>query len=69
MKNQWTPKALRELRRHRRWTQQELASALMVAVTTVSRWENGHSSPNPLAQHILSSIAGKSANAKSDDGA
>jgi transcriptional regulator with XRE-family HTH domain len=36
---------IRELRRYRGWTQQQLADRLRVQQSTVCRWENGTSNP------------------------
>ena len=50
-----TPKLLRRLRG--RTTQQDWAVKHGVAVTTVSRWENGHCQPQGLARRMLQDLA------------
>ena len=47
------PARIRELRESLRLTQEEFARELGVSFTTVSRWENGHGKPSPLALRQL----------------
>lgn len=50
------PARIRELREALRLTQEEFARELGVSFTTVSRWENGHGKPSPLAQRQLQEL-------------
>ncbi len=47
---------IRELREALGVTQEEFARELGVSLTTVSRWENGHGKPSPLAQRQLQEL-------------
>jgi transcriptional regulator with XRE-family HTH domain len=49
---------LREARRRKRWSQEELARRLEVSVTTVSRWETGKQEPDLRALRKLDKIFG-----------
>lgn len=44
---------VRELRYLTQLTQEEFAHLLGVSYPTVSRWENGHAQPSPLAIHKI----------------
>ncbi|MGB7441962.1 MAG: helix-turn-helix transcriptional regulator [Coleofasciculaceae cyanobacterium] len=44
---------VRELRYLTKMTQEEFAHLLGVSYPTVSRWENGHAHPSPLAIHKI----------------
>jgi len=48
---------LKRLRENRGWTQVDLAKALKVKQSTVSRWESGQSSPVGLYAGISSTVA------------
>jgi len=48
---------IRDWRHGTALTQEELAHALNVAFTTVSRWENGHVKPSKLAWQALQRLA------------
>jgi len=50
--------AIRDMRSRLSMTQEEYAHALGITVSTVNRWENGHSHPSKLAQVTLSRLAG-----------
>jgi len=52
-----TPQDVLALRRRLGWTQQQLAVALGVAVTTVARWEQGQRAVTPLAATSLGLLA------------
>ena len=41
---------IKQIRAHLNMSQAEFAEHLNVTFATVNRWENGHSSPNKLAQ-------------------
>lgn len=43
---EWISDRIRELRWEKGFSQQDLASAIRVATNTISRWENGSSSPS-----------------------
>jgi transcriptional regulator with XRE-family HTH domain len=47
---------IKKFREKKRLTQQQLASALNVSVTTVSRWESGLKEPSGSAAAILKSL-------------
>lgn len=47
---------IREFRQKLHMTQEELAHMLGVTVSTVNRWENGHTKPSKLAQQSLERI-------------
>ena len=49
--------AIRAWRRRIGFTQEELARALSVTFSTVSRWENGHVRPSSLAWHAMAALA------------
>ena len=51
---------LREERLHSRWSQQELADRLGTTSVTISRWENGVSTPSPYFRLKLAQIFNKS---------
>ena len=57
MKNLWTPEQIKWLRDREGWTQEELAQSLGIAFATLSRWENGHSTPSASHQKSLDSVA------------
>jgi len=48
---------IRSWRRRMGLTQEELAQALSVTFSTVSRWENGHVQPSPLAWREMAKLA------------
>ena len=54
-----TGASIRELRRNLRMTQEEFAHALGITVSTVNRWENGHSEPSKLARASIVGLAEK----------
>lgn len=45
--------ALKLARKQMKLKQDELAHSLHITVTTISRWESGKFSPNPLARAVL----------------
>jgi DNA-binding transcriptional regulator YiaG len=47
---------IRSLRQALKLTQEEFARELGVSFATVSRWENGHGKPSPLAQRQLEKV-------------
>ena len=51
--------SIRELRARLGMTQEELAHAIAVTVSTVNRWENGHANPSKLAWRAIQSLARK----------
>jgi len=55
----WTPEKIRALRERLGLTQQALAVRLGIAVTAISRWENGKHTPSPMACKSLDSLAAK----------
>jgi len=50
------PERLRSLRARLKWSQQDLAVALDVTVSTISRWENGKTEPHRLAVEALEQL-------------
>jgi len=50
---------IRELRVKLDMTQEEFAHALGITVSTVNRWENGHSEPSKLARASIVGLAEK----------
>lgn len=46
-------KLIRELRQLMGLTQEQFAASLGVAYPTVSRWENGHATPSPMAMKLI----------------
>jgi putative transcriptional regulator len=50
---------IRELRIKLDMTQEEFAHALGLTVSTVNRWENGHSEPSKLARASIVGLAEK----------
>ena len=52
-----------EERKHRQWSQQEVADRIGTTQHNVSRWERGVSSPGPYFRHQLSVLFGQSAEA------
>ena len=50
---------IRELRLKLDMTQEEFAHALGITVSTVNRWENGHSEPSKLARASIVGLAEK----------
>ena len=50
---------IRDLRSRLGLTQEEFAHALGITVSTVNRWEKGHSAPSKLARASLSRFAGR----------
>lgn len=49
--------AIRAMRTRLSMTQEEFAQALGITVSTVNRWENGHSEPSKLARATISRLA------------
>jgi putative transcriptional regulator len=45
------------LRRRLNMTQEEFAHAIGVTVSTINRWENGHSEPSRLARKAMERLA------------
>ena len=56
MSNEKTGIEIREFRQKVGMTQEELAHRLGVTVSTVNRWENGHTKPSKLAVQSLERI-------------
>lgn len=50
---------IRDLRSRLGLTQEEFAHALGITVSTVNRWEKGHSMPSKLARASLARFAGR----------
>jgi putative transcriptional regulator len=50
---------IRDLRGQLGLTQEEFAHALGITVSTVNRWEKGHSTPSKLARASLARLAGR----------
>jgi transcriptional regulator with XRE-family HTH domain len=50
---------IRDLRSRLGLTQEEFAHALGITVSTVNRWEKGHSAPSKLARASLARFAGR----------
>ncbi len=50
---------IRDLRTKLDMTQEEFAHALGITVSTVNRWENGHSEPSKLARASIVGLAEK----------
>ena len=50
---------IRDLRSRLGLTQEEFAHALGITVSTVNRWEKGHSAPSKLARASLERFAGR----------
>lgn len=53
------PHKIREIRLHLGMTQEQFAHALGITVTTVNRWENGHSQPSRMASAALFDLCEK----------
>ncbi len=51
-------RTIRDMRNRLSMTQEEFAPALGITVSTVNRWENGHSAPSKLARATLSRLIG-----------
>jgi DNA-binding transcriptional regulator YiaG len=54
-----TGRSIRELRVKLDMTQEEFAHSLGITVSTVNRWENGHSEPSKLARASIVGLAEK----------
>jgi DNA-binding transcriptional regulator YiaG len=50
--------SIRDMRTRLAMTQEEFAHALGITVSTVNRWENGHSEPSKLARATIARLAG-----------
>lgn len=50
--------SIRDMRNRLAMTQEEFAHALGITVSTVNRWENGHSEPSKLARATITRLAG-----------
>lgn len=50
---------IRDMRNRLSMTQEEFAHELGITVSTVNRWENGHSAPSKLARATLSRLIGR----------
>jgi DNA-binding transcriptional regulator YiaG len=50
--------SIRDMRSRLSMTQEEFAHALGITVSTVNRWENGHSEPSKLARATIARLAG-----------
>ncbi|NMF65386.1 transcriptional regulator [Brasilonema octagenarum UFV-E1] len=48
-----TSDLVRELRQHFNLSQERFAAQLGVSFKTVNRWENGHSTPSPMALKLI----------------
>ena len=48
-----TSDLVRELRQHFNLSQERFAAFLGVSFKTVNRWENGHSTPSPMALKLI----------------
>lgn len=48
-----TSALVRELRQHLNLSQERFAANLGVSFKTVNRWENGHSTPSPMALRLI----------------
>ena len=55
-----TGNMIKDLRTRLNMTQEEFAHALGITVSTVNRWENGHSEPSKLARASILGLAEKS---------
>ena len=49
--------SIRDMRLKLSMTQEEFAHALGITVSTVNRWENGHSEPSKLARATITRLA------------
>jgi len=47
---------VRELRKKRRWTQEDLAREIDVSLSTVQRWEGKGAKPTRLARRVLARL-------------
>jgi len=54
-----TGRLIRDLRIKLDMTQEEFAHSLGITVSTVNRWENGHSAPSKLARASIVGLAEK----------
>jgi len=59
MEDRKTGTRIRELRVKLDMTQEEFAHSLGITVSTVNRWENGHSEPSKLARASIVGLAEK----------
>jgi len=60
----WTAKRLKAFRAQRRETQQDLAVALRVSISTVAKWEASLSKPSRLAAMALDELERREARAR-----
>jgi putative transcriptional regulator len=63
------PSSIRDLRLSLSMTQEEFAHALGTTVSTVNRWENGHTRPSKLARTSLAGLSGRLEAATSESAA
>ncbi len=59
MEQTTTGQHIRKLRLKLQMTQEEFAHSLGITVSTVNRWENGHSEPSKLARASIVGLAEK----------
>lgn len=57
MEHSSTGSLIKRLRARFAMTQEEFAHALGITVSTVNRWENGHSAPSKLARASITGLA------------
>jgi putative transcriptional regulator len=57
MSSKNTGLSIRDMRNKLAMTQEEFAHALGITVSTVNRWENGHSEPSKLARATIARLA------------
>lgn len=53
----FTPEKIKALRKHLRFSQEELAKKLGVSFTSVNRWENGQAKPSKLAKKQIEALS------------
>ncbi len=52
------PNEIKELRKKRNFTQEQLAAEVGVSRVTVNNWERGHTHPNNIAKRTLARLDG-----------
>jgi DNA-binding transcriptional regulator YiaG len=58
----WTAEKIKKLREELQMDQIAFAAALYTTTTTISRWENGHASPDRRASALLDQLFKKPGN-------
>ena len=59
LNNPLTPSQILTIRQKLHMTQEEFANYIGITMSTISRWENGHSKPTRLATKTLLELKGR----------